>query len=236
MIELHLIGYTEDTEHLVLDLGVDGDGRYTVRVDPDLLATVAQVRAERVARGHPVDPAPPEPVPTAVFEPPPVADVPSNGHSPVEDAAPPAPDALLSPAEIQARLREGRSLRAVAEEAGTDLAWIERWLPPIAAERERVLTDAWRRRVDVPGAQPLGASVGRALRDRGVPEDRTSWTATRRADGRWRVSVRFVEDGRSRTATWSMDAVGERVHPASPLADELAAPRRRPARRPARRR
>lgn len=254
MIELQLIGYTEDAEHLVLDDDLDGDGRYTVRVDPELLAAVALVRAERAAQGLPVDERPAEDRPAdepsvderPADEPPvvapagpaPVATRPvdevlepaaTNGHHPV-------PVAALTPAEIQAQLRAGRSVRAVAEDAGTDVAWIERWLPPIAAERERVLAEAWRRRLDVAGAEPLGDSVARALRDRGVTEDRTTWTAARRANGRWRVSVRFVEDGRARSATWTMDPSDDQVRPASALAGELAAPRPRTTRRRAARR
>jgi hypothetical protein len=55
VIELHLIGYTEDGEHLVLDLDADGVGRYRLPVDPDLLATVAQLRDVRIRRGLLVD-------------------------------------------------------------------------------------------------------------------------------------------------------------------------------------
>lgn len=395
MIELHLIGYTEDREHLVLDLEVGGDGRYTVRIDPDLLATVEQLRSDRVARGAPVDlraapvtdadqvtpstapaatvvdgdaddadatpepgvddtdphgqppvvppPLPPhrrsavatrddtthngvrrtDPVRAAATRPRrPVARVgtgegrapsdrlPSDGlpsdeprasvrHPEValdeldedvqdrdedvqdreetadeataaEDAAaedtavggtgdvdapgdvdepgdadevgaaeiasvartgfrPAAeavPRARLSPAEIQQRLRSGRSPRAVAKEAGTDLAWIERWLAPIEAERDRVLADARSRRLDVPRARPLGAAVDRALADRNVAADRVVWSVARRDDGRWRVTVRFEERSRPRTATWLLDPDADRVQAASPLATELASPAR----------
>jgi hypothetical protein len=315
VIELHLIGYTEDAEHLVLDLEGEGDGRYTVRIDPDLLATVAQLRDVRVRRGAPVDRRPlpsgaeaspngqrttasptpdvpaielaPLPAPLPPPRRPGQAPAPARGRTPLArsraaDLAPstaptpasavtpmsastpdeevatdedrpgapaaggaasdgreehrPAalavPHAKLSPAEIQTQLRAGRSVRTVAAAAGTDVAWIERWLPPILAERARMLDEARRRRVDAPRARPLGVSVDRALTDRGVPEERRTWSATRRADGRWRVSVRFEDSGRPRTATWLMDPVGERLQAASPLAEELAggaarAPRRR---------
>jgi hypothetical protein len=58
VIELHLIGYTEDGDHLVLDLDADGEGRYLLVVDPDLLATLEAVREERLATGKPVDERP----------------------------------------------------------------------------------------------------------------------------------------------------------------------------------
>jgi hypothetical protein len=139
VIELQLIGYTEDAEHLVLDLEADGDGGYTVRIDPDLLATVA--------------------------------------------------------------------------------------------ERERVLAEARRRTLDVPGARPLGDSVDEALAARGIDEEQRRWSATRRDDGRWRVTVRFEDDGRPRTASWTMDPGGERIRPASRLAGDLAGPTSRSTRR-----
>jgi hypothetical protein len=239
VIELQLIGYTEDGEHLVLDLEVDGAGRYAVRVDPDLLATVAQLRDVRVRRGLLVDRR--EAAPASALErepgavPSPAVAVPNGRGTPepgvgADAGGTPAPGVAtsrLSPAEIQAQLRAGRSVRVVAAEAGTGTAAIERWLPPILAERERVLAEARSRRLDAPRARPLGDVVDEALARRGVPPERRRWSATRRADGRWRVSVRFEDRGRPRTATWLMDPAGDRLRAASPLADELAGPGRR---------
>ena len=54
MIEVHLIGYTADLEHLVLDLDAGADGRYRLVVDPDLFATLDQLREERRAGELPV--------------------------------------------------------------------------------------------------------------------------------------------------------------------------------------
>lgn len=289
MIELHLIGYTEDGDHLVLDLDADGEGRYTLVVDPDLLATLEAVRDERLAAGKPVDAReePPTPVraghqdtepgPSAVRDDPvgPARAEPGdNGRAPDDEVAwapapreelvrlvappsdagvpgddpgvePPSDDAEpgsqpgatsqvrshLSPAEIQARLRAGRSVRAVAKEAGVDREWVERWNDPIRAERERVLADARSRRVDHPMARPLGAVVDRSLSERGVPPSEASWRVVRRDDGRWRVSVRFEERGRPRTATWLLDPDAERLRAQSQLAAELSAPGRRTSRR-----
>jgi hypothetical protein len=301
VIELHLIGYTEDGEHLVLDLEADGEGRYVLPVDPDLLATLETVREQRLAEGLPVDeraaPAPPPETSTragsdraagaARPDAPPFdtgAGVPAEavagangrleergdqGQDPPEDARPGGdahPDAdaaarggeaadrpadaeaaaeapsepssvpaisLLSPAEIQAMLRAGRSVRTVAREAGTETAWIERWQAPILAERERVLADARDRRIDQPHARALGGSVERQLADRGVEPETARWEASRRDDGRWRITVRFDEKGRARSATWLLDPAEPHLRPQSPLATELASPRGRP---PARRR
>jgi hypothetical protein len=57
------------------------------------------------------------------------------------------------------------------------------------------------------------------------------WRVVRRDDGRWRVSVRFEERGRPRTATWLLDPDAERLRAQSRLATELSAPRRRTSRR-----
>lgn len=274
MIELHLIGYTEDGDHLVLDLDADGEGRYVVAIDPDLLATVEVAREERLARGKPVDERrPAEPAPPPRVEP----AAPANGHGPDGVATPPPAEAAshepgpavpssdrpgtgvpaaaeepptpvevdldaveapiptvrsrLSPAEIQARLRAGRTVPAVAREAGVDRAWVERWNEPIRAERERVLADAWTRRIDVPRAQPLGVAVDRSLSERRVDPATASWRVVRRDDGRWRVSVRFEERGRMRTATWLLDPGEECLRAKSRLATELSAPGRRTSRR-----
>jgi hypothetical protein len=267
VIELHLIGYTEDAEHLVLDLDAGAEGRYALRVDPDLLATLEAIRDERVATGRPVDrrrepapPTPPRPEPDPLPPPrlrprrpaatPAEGDPPENGRAaPGGDGAGPAApaaappdepdrDALevddtpaarsrLSPAEIQAQLRSGRSVRSVAKEAGADRAWIERWLAPILAERDRVLDDARTRRIDRPHARALGGSVERALADRGVDPEDARWRVSRRDDGRWRITVAFDERGRARSATWLLDPSEAHLRPQSPLATELASPRRR---------
>jgi hypothetical protein len=274
VIELHLIGYTEDAASLVLDLEADGEGRYLVAVDPDLLATLEAVRDQRIAAGLPVDrrrPAPPPsgsdtPIlahgtPDATRDPDASAAAatasavgdgglpadddahevgdpgpPANGGPPaspaeverIPDAAPPdRPRSSLSPAEIQAQLRAGRSVRALAREAGTDPAWIERWQAPILAERERILADARGRRIEQPHARALGGSVERNLSDRGIEPEATRWQVSRRHDGRWRITVRFDEDGRPRSATWLLDPAEPHLRPQSPLATELASPRRR---------
>lgn len=205
MIEVHLIGYTEDGEQLVFDLDPEGEGCYAVSVDPDLLATLAAASAASAA--------------SSVAGP--------NGMQAGSDEADGAPaSSTLRPAEIQHRLRAGRSVQAVAEEAGVEPARIERWLPPILAERDRVLRDAWERNVGE-GDTPLREQVEAALDARGAPPQRRVWSAARRADGRWRVSVRFPEDGRSRSATWTMRAEGGPLSPASRLASELYPVRRR---------
>ncbi|MBW3662112.1 MAG: DUF3071 domain-containing protein [Actinobacteria bacterium] len=152
--------------------------------------------------------------------------------SPRQERAPePAPEPQLSPAEIQALLRSGKSPRMVAEQAGTDEAWIERWLPPILEERARILRDAQSIKLERPrlgrSRDALGDAVRKSLKRRNVDPEDASWETTRRADGRWRVSVRFRHRGRSRTASWVFDPRERELDASSELARDLGFTRRR---------
>ncbi len=142
-------------------------------------------------------------------------------------------NAKLTPAEIQAELRKGRSVKAVAKDAGTDQAWVRRWLEPIQAEQARVVEQARRLAVarnGQPSALPLEEAVELRLLRRNVDPTSTSWDAVRRADGTWRISCRFEEKGRNRTASWVWTRGEERLRPASELAREIGWVDRRLAR------
>lgn len=252
MIELHLIGYTADLRYLVLDVDAeDGRGRYRLVVDGDLFATLDELREQRLAAGmeageyiwvveedepesepEPEPEAEPAPDPEheprgpAASEPEPEPQEP--GPEPQEPAPEPEaqrPDAALTPAEIQALLRRGRSVRSVARAAGTDPEWIERWLPPIEAERRRVLERAWTRRLERPrlgvSREPLREAVERSLRGRHVDPLDATWDVARRANGSWSVAIRFAQRGRNRSATWIYDPAEGRLAAASELARDL---------------
>lgn len=147
-----------------------------------------------------------------------------------------AADSDLSPAEIQQQLRAGRSPSTVAERAGTDISWVERWLPPIIAEREQVLREAHaatleRQRLGR-SERPLGDAVSVNLADRSVDPDDVRWSTRRRKDGTWTVTVRYRSQGRARRASWRLDRDARSISPASDLARELGfvRPRRRRSR------
>lgn len=249
MIELHLIGYTADLEYLVLDEDPERDrGRYRLVIDGDLFATLEEIRAGRLAAGMDVgdayrvegvadgEPAA-GPEDLAGVEPlarEPVAREPEEPE--VIEPPPRRPDARLSPAQIQNLLRRGRSVRSIAKEAGTDHEWIERWLPPIEAERRRILEAAWSRRLERPrlgrSRENLREAVERSLRDRKVAEEDVVWEAARRRNGTWSVAVRYRYRGKTRSATWIYDPVEGDVDAASDLARDLAftRPRKRAGR------
>jgi hypothetical protein len=141
------------------------------------------------------------------------------------------PASLLSPAEIQTLLRGGRSPRSVAKRAETDVSWVERWLPPIVAERNQILDRAKQARLSRPrlgaSSQLLGPAVETNLRSRGVDLEEIDWSAKRRADGTWSVSVRYTSRGRSRTASWRFDREAGSIAASSRLATELGFTKRR---------
>lgn len=246
MIDVHLIGYTADLAHLVLDVDPDGTGHHRLVVDADLFATVDQLREERrtvgLAVGDPTEyldaddgeqsRAADAPATTGIRAAEVARAEPSGPTDPaVAGIGEPPVQPLLSPAEIQARLRAGRSPRSVAREAGTDLERIERWLPPILAERHRVLGRAHELRLSRPrlgrSRDTLATAVVRNLRARGVDGETLTWEVGRRRDGRWKVSARFLQRGRTRTATWTYDPTADELRAASELARELGFTRAR---------
>ena len=52
------------------------------------------------------------------------------------------------------------------------------------------------------------------------------WESSRRKDGRWRVTVRFVSRGRRRNATWVFDPEGGELSASSELANDVGFVRR----------
>lgn len=277
VIELHLIGYTADLTHLVLDVDPDARrGGHRLVIDVDLFLTLDEIRELRREAGLEVG----GDVGDTADEDPPASDElvrilhggddldATRQDSPIRDErgetddhddvsagrddsdaevtpvdraidgdlvveADPGdrPASLLSPAEIQTLLRGGRSPRSVAKRAETDVSWVERWLPPIVAERNQIVDRAKQARLSRPrlgaSSQPLGRAVETNLRGRGVDLEEVDWSAKRRADGTWSVSVRYPSRGRSRTASWRFDREAGSISASSRLATELGFIRRR---------
>ncbi|MDQ3932194.1 MAG: septation protein SepH, partial [Actinomycetota bacterium] len=153
------------------------------------------------------------------------ADLELNGESgPVAPPPTPQPESRLTPAEIQALLRAGRSLRTVAKLAGIDVQRVERWLTPILAERTQVIQEALATPLGSAtgnSRQPLVAAVTRNLSLRGIEIGHLSWTANRRSDGRWTVQLRYRDEDRVRCASWSFDRRDRTLTAGSALALEL---------------
>lgn len=135
------------------------------------------------------------------------------------------PVSRLTPAQIQARLRAGHGVEEVAEEAGTERSWIERWLVPIEAERSRILNEARGQRLEHSDLGTSDAPLGEAVRENlghiDVDASSITWEVARRSKGSWRVIVRYVQGERERQATWLYDPGEHTLNPASPEAREV---------------
>jgi hypothetical protein len=99
---------------------------------------------------------------------------------------------LLSPKEIQARIRAGASVEQVATASGSDIARIRRFAHPVLLERSRaaeLATAAHPLQADGPSVFTLLETVSTALVARGLNPGRLSWDAWRNEDGRWTVKL-----------------------------------------------
>ncbi len=121
-----------------------------------------------------------------------------------------ARDIVLSPKEIQARLRAGESTEQIAASAGVPVARVERYAGPVLSEREKVINGARaavlaRSRRGV-SSLPMGEAVAQHLSQAaGYKPESTRWSARREPSGRWVVALSYVARAQTRTAAWRFD-------------------------------
>jgi hypothetical protein len=99
---------------------------------------------------------------------------------------------VLSPKEIQAKIRAGASVEQVATAAGVDIVRVERFAHPVLLERSRaaeLATAAHPVLADGPAVLTLLETVTSALVARGLDPEGTNWDAWRNEDGRWTVQM-----------------------------------------------
>ena len=136
---------------------------------------------------------------------------------------------VLSPKDIQARIRAGASVEQVASTAGVDIARVERFAHPVLLERSRaaeLATAAHPVLADGPAVLTLLETVTSALISRGLDPESTNWDAWRNEDGRWTVQLawkagrsdnvahfRFSPGAHGGTATAFDDAAAELIDP-----------------------
>ena len=114
---------------------------------------------------------------------------------------------VMSPREIQARIRAGATAQEVADSAGLPLAAVRRYEGPVIAEREYIAELARETPVrHEPGAPTLGDLVTDRLAARGVDVGSLSWDAAREGSLPWTVLARFAVADEAREAQWSFDA------------------------------
>lgn len=135
---------------------------------------------------------------------------------------------MLSPKEIQARIRAGASVEQVAAASGSDIARIERFANPVLMERFRaaeLATASHPLLADGPSVFTLFETVTAALIARGLESDRLNWDAWR-TDDRWTVQLvwqagrsdniahfRFTPGAHGGTTTAIDDAASELIDP-----------------------
>ncbi len=136
---------------------------------------------------------------------------------------------VLSPKEIQARIRAGASIEQVAESAGVDVSRVERFAHPVLLERSRaaeLATAAHPVLADGPSVLTLLETITTALFARGLNPDSANWDAWRNEDGRWTVQLswqaghsqnaahfRFTPGAHGGTVTAFDDAAAELIDP-----------------------
>src|SRR4051812_36418123 len=150
-------------------------------------------------------------------------------------------ESALPPREIQARLRAGETPEAVAKAAGVPLARVLPYAAPVLAERQRVVDEARAVPVSPPrgpkASRPLGEAVDAKLADvAGLKPDTVEWSARRRPDGAWVVTISYAARGGRRSAAWlwhpaERELTAEDVAASRLAADETRANRKPPARR-----
>ncbi len=106
---------------------------------------------------------------------------------------------MLSPKEIQAKVRAGASVEQVAAASGSDISRIRRFAHPVLMERAcaaELATAAHPVLGDGPSVLTLLETVSAALVTRGLEPGKLSWDAWRNEDSRWTVQLAW-KAGRS---------------------------------------
>ncbi|MCF8586873.1 septation protein SepH [Gordonia liuliyuniae] len=142
---------------------------------------------------------------------------------------PTAPDIMLSPREIQARVRAGATVDELADVTGERPEKIYRFAHPVLLERVRAAELARASHpagIDGPSLNTLGELVSECLALRGNTSAEASWDAWRPDDGRWVVQIGWTSNGREEFAHWRFTpgSHGGSTEPLDDLAVELTEP------------
>lgn len=212
MQQLHLVGFTTDHDALIFSARKNAkSGGFLVALDDELYDTIDEVARMRDG-----------------------GDAEENGsrrgrRSKKDHVAAPRPESALSPRDIQMRLRAGRSIGSVANEAGVNEEWIMRFAVPILAEQAQVVSRAQgmtfaKARLGDSG-RPLGESVWWNVADKGalMASDTFDqcWSAQHLRDSIWVVRFEFVNRKKRQRAEWEVDTRERTITGRNRLASEL---------------
>jgi hypothetical protein len=200
--KLHLVGFTTDHEGLILSARRGArSGAYLIEIDDSIEAAVDELRARRAAAAGIGPESADDDAESDVAE-----------HRATAVRAPRV-ESALSVREIQARLRGGRTVAEVAKAAGVDSSWVERFAPPVLAERAQVIAKVHamplRRSRLGDSSLPIGDAVRRHLADRGVtpsPDEYADlWSAQQVDERRWAVRCTYRYRGRDHQLRYDLD-------------------------------
>jgi Protein of unknown function (DUF3071) len=139
-----------------------------------------------------------------------------------------APDGggVLSPRDIQARIRSGETADEVARIAGVPVDRVLRYAGPVLQERAMLAQHA--RRTKLKGQDKnatLAQVVDARLASHGVDAEKISWDAYRRDDGTWRIVAVWPSGKATAQAIWELDKARQLVSPHDDMAHYLCTDR-----------
>lgn len=121
------------------------------------------------------------------------------------------PTVVLTPREIQARIRGGESIEDLARASGMSQGKIEPFAHPILAERERMTTVARQShpvRQDGPSTLTLDDVLATAFTARGMDLSEATWDAYRNDARLWIITLTWTSGMSDVTAEWSYHSDG----------------------------
>jgi len=134
--------------------------------------------------------------------------------------------AVLSPRDIQSRIRSGESAEDVARIAGVPVDRVLRYAGPVLQERAMLAQHARRTRLKTSDSgAPLAEVVDSRLAQHGIDAEKISWDAYRRDDGTWRIVATWPSGKATAQAMWDLDKGRQTVSPHDDMAQYLCAER-----------
>lgn len=121
------------------------------------------------------------------------------------------PRVVLSPREIQDRIRSGQTVEELIEYSGMQPRKIESFAYPVLAERARIAElgkQSKPRRIDGPAKLSLWEILATAFAARGQELSDATWDAYRDPSGQWIVTVTWNVGHTTNVAEWSYQAEG----------------------------
>ncbi len=206
MQKLHLVGFTTDQKGLILSARRGArSGSFHLPVDGELAEAVEELRERQAEEEAEAQEAEAEP------------------------ARVPRVESALPVREIQARLRQGRSVQDVASAAGVDPAWVERFAAPVFAEQAQVVAEVQgtplRRARLGASTHSIGDAVRHNLVERGVdlsPEEfAAAWSTRQHANGRWAVRFTYRHRGKHQVLRYDLDEAKGTVVAADRISNQL---------------